>query len=145
MDDQVITIPLAGETDETDTKPVDADVVLVPETDAEAEKLPAHATELPDGRVVLPIKRPVTLKIKEGAGDVREQIYDTFTFHRLTGADMRAIQNAGKNSATVAIARSVRIRPLIFDRLHDQMDGADVMSCAQVISYFLDNGSATGP
>ncbi|GAB0119482.1 phage tail assembly protein [Acidisoma sp. 7E03] len=144
-DEQVIDIPLTDDQADSQAKPKEEPgVVVLPATDDDAETLPKNAKELEDGSVVLTLRHPRTLKFREGAGPVREEHYEQLTFRRLTGADMRIIMNASKNSSTIAIARSIGMRPLLFDRLHDMMDGSDVTACAQVISYFLDSGKPTG-
>ena len=117
------------------------------ETVAEGgDGLPAAARLRADGSVELPLRYPVTLRYRDGAsGDVREEVYESLAFGRLTGADMRAISAAdGAARVVVAIARAARVREGLMHRLYDRMDGADVAAAGAVVAYFLGSGQTTG-
>ncbi|APY14207.1 hypothetical protein BKD02_07920 [Brucella sp. 09RB8910] len=87
---------------------------------------------------------PRTLEIKKG-GKVREEKYSELTFHRLTGADQRAISATSEDSMNVvAFSRSTRISQAIMNVLYDRLDAADITASAQVLSSFLASGRKTG-
>jgi len=121
---------------------VDSDVV---DEDAGAvDKLPAHARPNADGSVTLPLRFPVQQLVKKD-GKTRTDRYDALTFHRLTGADQRAIANAGEDMmAVVAFARSTRIGQAVMLALFDKMDMADITSGGQVLNSFFKSGPTTG-
>jgi hypothetical protein len=127
-----------------------ADVVDLPDGDGAGRdggvgsgRLPARAKQLPDGRVLLPLLHPVTLRIRRG-GEVHEESYPALTFRRLNGADLRAVDNAGKKGGEVALARSAGIPQLKFDALYDRMDAADILDAAEVLVFFSGAGPKTG-
>lgn len=108
--------------------------------------LPAHAQRQADGTIILPLRHPVTLRYRRPNSDaVREEGVEQLHFHRLTGADMRAISAASQEAmAAVAIARSVRIAEGKFNAIYDRMDAADVTAASLVIGHFLGGGRKTG-
>lgn len=124
--------------------PADPDVVTIEEDDGQG--LPKHAETQADGSVRLPLRVPVTLRYRRGSGaEVREERLDALHLHRLTGADMRAIAAASKDSqSAVAIARSARISEAKFGPMFDRMDGADIGFAARVLDHFLSSGPRTG-
>src|SRR5690606_23548929 len=70
------------------------------------DRLPAHAVTNADGSVTRPLRFPRELQIKK-LGKIRTERYDELTFHRLTGADQRAIAATSEDTMTVvAFARS---------------------------------------
>lgn len=123
----------------------DPDVVEIGD-EADATGLPKHAVVRADGSVDLPLRAPVTLKFRRGAGgEVREDTLAALHLHRLTGADMRAVSAASKDAmAPVMIARSARIPEGKFNAIYDRMDAADVGFAARVLDHFLSNGPKTG-
>ena len=138
-DDQVIIL------DEAHVPAVPAQPADVVNLDRdEDEGLPAHAVQLEDGSVRLPLLHPVTLKFSK-AGQVREERIDHLLLHRLTGADMRTLANTAKDRVeSMAIARSARMAPVKLDPIYDRMDGADVAAAGRVISHFLGAGRSAG-
>lgn len=113
--------------------------------DADGEEgLPKNAVLNADRSVTLTLDYPVTLKVKKN-GAVTEQVYNSLTFHRLTGADQRAIA-AASEEATVAVtfARSTRTMQLVMNALFDLMDMADIDAGGRIISGFLPSGRKTG-
>lgn len=124
--------------------PADPDVVELTEDADGAEGLPKTATEQEDGTVLLRLAHPVRLKFKRG-GVVREEAFEELTFHRLTGADMRAIAEAQRGLVDVtAIARSTRMDQGKLNALYDRMDAADAVNCGRVVALFLGAGTKTG-
>lgn len=121
----------------------DADIVdedLDPE-----DELPKHAVLNRDGSVSLPLHYPVTIKSRKN-GDVKETEYTELRFHRMTGADQRAIAAASEEAqAVVSFGRSTRINQAIMNALFDKMDTSDVYAGARVIGNFLTSGRKTGP
>jgi hypothetical protein len=137
-DDQVINL---DETPGTVKPP--ADVVNLDRED-DGEGLPAHAVQQDDGSVLLPLLHPVSLKFSKG-GQVREERIEQLVLHRLTGADMRALSNTGKDRVeSMAIARSARMPAIKLDPIYDRMDGADVAAAGRVIAHFLGAGRTAG-
>lgn len=126
--------------------PAEADVVDLPEGEgaaADAPRLPRQAVLLPDGRVRLPLRYPVTLRMRQ-AGQVREESYAELEMHRLTGADLRAIIAAGDNAGPTALSRTTRIPLARCQVLYDRMDAADVMAAVEVVGFFMPAGRTTG-
>ena len=118
-----------------------ADVV---EDIAESDRLPDNAVPNADGSVTLTLLYPQTLTVKKG-DKVREENYEQLTFHRLNGADQRAIAAANDSMLNVvAFSRSTRISQAIMNVLFDKMDAADISAGAQVFSHFLGSGRKTG-
>ncbi len=126
--------------------PVDhgSDVVVVPVESGDTG-LPANATLQEDGSVVLTLRYPITMRWRrEGTDQVREERRASLQMYRLNGAAMRAIMSAGQgHTVTVGIAKSCRMAQALFDRLFDMMDGADAQAAAQVLNFFLSNGTPT--
>jgi len=108
--------------------------------------LPTQAVRRDDGTILLPLRHPVTLRYRRpGSGAVREEAVAELLFHRLTGADMRAIGAASQEAMTaVAIARAVRIDEGKFNAIYDRMDAVDVTAASLVVAHFLGGGRKTG-
>lgn len=101
------------------------------------DKLPPHAVTNVDGSVTLPLLYEKELQIRKD-GKVRTTKYTELTFHRLHGADQRAIASTAEDSqAVVAFARSTRISQAIMNALFDRMDAADIAAAGQVLNSFL--------
>lgn len=108
------------------------------------DRLPDHVTQNADGSVTLPLKFPQTLQVKKN-GTVRSDRYEALTFHRLTGADQRAISSASDEMMTVvAFARSTRISQAVMNVLFDRLDLADISAGGQVLNSFIATGRKTG-
>ncbi|WP_439596457.1 hypothetical protein [Falsiroseomonas sp.] len=118
----------------------------VPVLDDDPDAIPARAEVLPDGTVRLPLLFPVTLRYRQTHRDaVREEPVDALTFHRLNGADLRAVAAATPEAQTmVALARSARIPERRFGLMFDQMDAADIGDAQRCVAGFLGNGRKTG-
>jgi len=128
-------------------RPVSTKAGVVADVDEDIDpndRLPDHAIQNDNGSVTLPLLYPRTLEIKKG-GKVREERYSELTFHRLTGADQRAISATSEDSMNVvAFSRSTRISQAIMNVLYDRLDAADITASAQVLSSFLASGRKTG-
>ncbi len=107
-----------------------------------ADSLPHHAMLQADGSVKLPLLYPVTLRYRTGVdAPVREETTSELHFHRLNGADMRAVGAASADSrAVLVIARSARVGEALMHRLFDRMDAADVTAAGDVVAHFLGSG-----
>lgn len=125
---------------------VDETPAAVVDENASSEgTLPAHAIRNDDGSVTLPLRRPQELQIRSASGQVRTERFDVLTFHRLTGADLRAIAAAARDSqGAVMLARSARRREPIMNALFDRMDGADIADAVKVVESFFPSGPSTG-
>lgn len=126
--------------------PEEAVPVLADDAGADAGGLPPNARALADGSVELRLLYARTLTYRTGQdGPVRSEQYETLTFRRLTGADLRAMQAADADSrGIVAIARSTGIREAVMRRLFDAMDAADAQAAGEVVAGFLTTGRRTG-
>ncbi len=148
IDAQVVDLdePLAAAAAAAAPAPADTDVVEMPEREAEpsdAPRLPRQAIEMADGRVRLPLRYPVTLRLRQG-GQERSEEFVELLMHRLTGADIRAITAAGDAAGAVSLGRSARIPHAKAQALYDRMDGADIMAVVEVLGFFLPAGRPTG-
>lgn len=116
---------------------------VVDDIDA-SDRLPDNATANADGSVTLTLLYPQALTVKKG-DKVREEKYEQLIFHRLNGADQRAIATANDSMLNVvAFSRSTRISQAIMNVLFDKMDAADITAGAQVFAHFLGSGRKTG-
>ena len=105
--------------------------------------LPPRAIQNGDGTVTLPLRVSVSVRIKKD-GREREDTYAKFTFHRLVGADVRAIQSTAKDSqGAVMLARSAKIREPVMSVLFDKMDAADIMDASKIVERFFGSGPKT--
>ena len=105
------------------------------------DKLPDHAIQNDDGSVTLALAFPKTL-LSRRDGKVRERKFEELTFHRLTGADQRAIASATEAmQSVVAFAQSTRLNQAVMNALFDKMDAADIADGGRVLNHFLTSGS----
>lgn len=103
--------------------------------------LPARAVRNADGTVTLPLRYPVALTVRSSAGATRTETYAELTFHRLTGADIRALQSASKESQpALLLARSSRTREAVMSAVFDRMDAADIADASLVVESFFGAG-----
>ncbi|ANM05227.1 hypothetical protein AMC78_CH03158 [Rhizobium phaseoli] len=117
---------------------------IIDEDAGSADRLPEGAVQNENGSVTLPLSFPVTLRIRKG-GEVRERVYRDLTFHRLNGADMRAISAAGsEHQSAVTFARSTRINQATMNALFDNMDLSDIDRAGGILVFFVSNGRKTG-
>ncbi|TAY75337.1 hypothetical protein [Rhizobium ruizarguesonis] len=108
------------------------------------DQLPEDVFRNTDGSVTLPLNVPVTLRIKKG-GEIRERKFSELIFHRLNGADQRAIAAATKeHEVAVTFARSTHLNQATMNGLYDQMDLSDITRAGRVINFFVSNGPKTG-
>lgn len=108
------------------------------------DRLPPNAVTNQDGSVTLTLLYPRELQIRK-LGKIRTDKYDKLTFHRLTGADQRAIAATSEEMmSVVAFARSTRISQAVMNALFDKMDGADIAAGGQVLNSFFATGRKTG-
>lgn len=108
------------------------------------DKVPDRAVRNADGSITLPLLYPQELQIRR-LGKIRTDKYDSLTFHRLNGADQRAIAAASdETQAVVAFGRSTRMSQAIMNALFDKMDGADIAAGGQVLNSFFATGRTTG-
>ncbi|MDC7787964.1 phage tail assembly protein [Rhodoplanes sp. TEM] len=122
-----------------------AAAAVVDEDADESGKLPKRAVRHPDGTIELPLREPRSLQVRSSSRGLREETYDRLTFHRLTGADLRAIAAASKETQPVVmLARSARIRQPIMNALFDAMDAADLADAAECVNCFFGSGPTTG-
>lgn len=110
-----------------------------------ASGLPERARQNEDGSVSLTLLFPTTLRTQRGGETIREERFEELTFHRITGADLRAISAASKESGlTVAFTRSTRLNPAIATKLFDKLDAADAGDALAIVGFFSGTGGRTG-
>lgn len=120
-------------------------VVEIAEDETDDDGIPARAIRNEDGSITLPLLTPVTLRFRRpGSDQVREEVTEQLTLHRLTGKDLRIVSAAKRDPAIVAVARAARIPEPKFNAIFDQMDGADASAAIAVAGYFLGAGPKTG-
>ncbi|HEV2501604.1 MAG TPA: hypothetical protein VGV39_00925 [Mesorhizobium sp.] len=130
--------------DEDGPASIATDADIVDEDIDPLDRLPPHAKKNGDGSVTLPLKFPQDLQIRKN-GKVRTDRYEQLVFHRLNGADQRAIAAAKEDDmGVVAFARSTRISQAVMNALFDRMDGADIAAGGQVLNSFFATGRTTG-
>lgn len=140
-DDLTVTDIIVDENAPVVLKGDEADVV---EDIDDGDRLPDQAVLNADGSVTLKLLYPQKVKIRKD-DKVREEHYSHLTFHRLNGADQRAISSASDGMLNiVAFSRSTRISQAIMNRLFDMMDAADISAGARVFEHFLGSGRKTG-
>ncbi|RNC91108.1 MAG: hypothetical protein ED558_14230 [Oricola sp.] len=104
------------------------------------DQLPKGAVVNDDGSVTITLSRPVTLKTRK-EGKVREKHFGTLTLHRMTGADIRAINGVAEEHRVVTgLARSTRTNQAVMNGLFDRMIDYDIMQAGQVLNHFLASG-----
>jgi len=104
------------------------------------DKLPAHAVENADGSVTLPLFQTVEIATRKD-GKVRTQEHKDLTFHRLNGADMRAIASTSEDMQSVmTFARSTRIPVMVMTAIFDKLDMADIADGGRIMNHFLTHG-----
>lgn len=114
----------------------------VVDEDAELGELPARAIRNPDGTITLPLRKPVTLTIRNSRGGERAETHEKLTLRDLTGADFRAIQAASPAAqGIVTLARSTGIREAVMNALYDRMVAADIVDAAACAFSFLGDGA----
>ncbi len=122
-----------------------ADVPVLDE-DGALSDLPKGAEPQPDGSVIYALRHPRVLKFRRSSeGTVREEPIDTLHFHRLTGADMRAVAAVkSEQMSVVAIAKSTRINEAKMGLIFDRLDGEDAAAAGEIVGSFLGPGRKTG-
>jgi len=136
-------MPLSGAAVVDEDRPVaaqDRGSDIVDEDANPLDKLPEHAIQNDDGSVTLALAFPKTLLSRKD-GKVRERKFEELTFHRLTGADQRAIAGATEAmQSVVAFAQSTRLNQAVMNALFDKMDAADIADGGRVLNHFLTSG-----
>lgn len=110
-------------------------VVIEDEAEDKKAKLPPQALRNADGTITLPLKRPVTLTIKNATGERKETVTE-LTFHEMSGIDLRLIAQAAPDMQTiVTMARATRMPTHRMSVLFDRMLGRDVTAAVAVVSF----------
>lgn len=115
---------------------------IVDEEGSPDEALPERAVQNDDGSITLPLRFPCTLQIRTAStGQVRVETFDKLTFHRLVGADIRALTAAAPEAQpAVLLAKSARIKDAVAARLFDAMDASDIRDMSAVATHFFGDG-----
>ena len=113
--------------------------IALPEEEADgAAKLPKHATLLADGRVLLPLRYPVTLTVRIGHAAGQKQVFDQLKLRRVNGEDRKVLMGQPvEMRAVVLAARCAGMRVDLMNALYENMDGKDTTALEQVLDYFL--------
>ncbi|WP_319519634.1 hypothetical protein [uncultured Martelella sp.] len=141
-DDAVVDDTEVVETDAQTEAFADDDIVDEDATDP-LDKLPPHAIRNDDGTITLPLYETVRIKVR-ASGKVREKVYESLTFHRLTGLDTRVIGEAPENMQNiVTFARSCRLNQAVMNAVWDKLDASDIANGGRVLNHFLSSGRKT--
>lgn len=97
--------------------------------------LPDQAEETPDG-----IKLPLRFPAPDGSGSVHHEL----VFHRMNGADLKAIEMAKDLVLPTRMARSTGLVLKAARELFDAMDAADAYDANRVARFLSSNGRKTG-
>jgi len=112
--------------------------VVLPEDDADAPRLPKHATVLADGRVLLPLLFPVELPLRIGSGPLERKRFDELKLRRVTGLDKKVVAEQPADMKVIVLAaRLSGMRVDLMNALYENMDGKDTTALEQVLGYFL--------
>lgn len=149
MSTESLIIDLDGSTPPRPAAPVviedAAPAVVVDEDAGEGGTLPKRATRNEDGSVTLKLISDIPIITKKD-GVASSTTYESLTFHRLRGADVRAINSAAKaDQPHVLLARSARIREMVMGRIFDLMDAEDIVAATQIVEGFFGSGPKTRP
>ena len=131
--------------EELATPPARPGEVVLPEDEDDDEGLPKHAVLLEGGRILLPLKYPVTLTVRIGNAAGQEKIFTELKLRRLNGLDRKTANSQPEDMRTITLlARSAGLRIDLFNALYENMDGADTAFAERVLAHFLGLGPATG-
>ena len=135
---------------ESDEPLANVDMAISGSAEVREEKglsnLPENAVLNVDGSITLRLSWPAALRFKLADQSVREEpIEDELVFHRLKGADLRAMMNAkGDDASLILFTRSTRKGdgrgPLIFDAL----DAIDARAAMAIVNFLSGAGVKTG-
>lgn len=142
IDDEPAKSPATAPTTVIVEEEPGAGAVVVDEDAALGGELPARAIRNPNGTITLPLRKPVTLTIRNSRGGERAETYEELILRDLTGADFRAIQAASPAAqGVVTLARATGIREAVMNALYDRMTGADIVDAAACAMSFLPDGA----
>lgn len=118
----------------------------VVDEDVEATgRLPPRAAAGADGTVTLPLREPVTLQIRSQARGSRDEVFSELTFSRLTGAHMRQVMAASRETQPIVmLACATRLSQPVMNALFDKMDAADIADAAKICDHFFGSGRTAG-
>lgn len=119
--------------------------VVLPEDEDDGEGLPKHAVQLADGRILLPLKHPVTLPVRIGNGPSETKTFGELKLRRLNGLDRKTSAAQPEDMQVITLAaRSAGIRGDLFNALYENMDAEDTTALERVMGHFLGLGRRTG-
>lgn len=114
---------------------------VIDENETDAAELPARAIKNANGTVTLPLRVPVSVRVRDHAGKERTDTYRELTFSYLTGGDIRAIQTATKDMASVvSFARATKTSQAVMNAIFDKLHAADIRDGDQIMSFFVQGG-----
>lgn len=137
MKDDIVVIDEEESTKTAITDPA----VIQDEEETETDALNPRIRRNDDGTVTLTLIHPVSVIYKRDGSERKDTIRE-LTFHRVTGADMRAVSSFTNDQerGIRLMCRLANIPVAVFDRL----DGADIDGCSEVIEGFLPSSRKTG-
>ncbi len=109
-------------------------------------RLPAGAVLNADRTVTFVLAEPVTIRFRSSAGAApTEEQFQSFSFRRLRGADMRRIAEAeGADRGVLALALATDTPLAKMTLIYDRMDAADAIAMGEVAGFLLRSGRPTG-
>ncbi|AJY46480.1 hypothetical protein [Martelella endophytica] len=144
LDDEetVVDETIVDEDTGVSVQKADDDIVDEDATDP-LDKLPSHAIRNADGTITLPLYETVRIKVR-ASGKIKEKVFESLTFHRLTGLDTRVISEAPDNLQNiVTFARSCRLNQAVMNAVWDKLDATDIAGGGRVLNHFLTSGPKT--
>lgn len=122
--------------------------------DASVKKLPEdwpeNAEMQPDGSVIVTLGWPVRFKLREADGTIRDgDTYETLHLHRLKGkhklAMGAAVRKGGVEFERTLIMQMAGLDAGRVERLHNEMDQADLAVLVYIANFFTTAGRRIGP
>lgn len=117
------------------------DIDVVGDNAARAPQQSKNVVENANGSKTLPLKFPVTVKLRRDGKEV-EEAYKELTFRRMNGADLRAI--SGIKDEGVLIARVFTRLTGIPDSVFDALDAEDILGATEIVNGFFPDGLMGG-
>jgi hypothetical protein len=130
-----VSAPIAGGT-------IGADVV--DEDDDGDTSWKERTTRNGNGTHTYRLLHPVTITYRSRSGATRTETIAELTFRRVSGGDMRALDNVEGGQQAVGaflFQRLAGILPQVYDRL----DGEDIAAASNIVAGFFGASRGTGP
>lgn len=96
-----------------------------------------------DGTRTITLKYPVTLKLRATDKTVTKKSYDSITFRRCSGSDMKVLGKLD-NDFEIMFALLERLSVGVPNAVFDKMDAIDLEGCQLTVEPFLPKSPKTG-